>query len=152
MINKDQEVQLQFSSVTVMSNSLWPHGLQHAWLPCVAPTPRAYSNSCPLSLWCHPTISFCLPLLLPSVIPSIRIFSNESVLHIRWPKYWSFSLVLCNDLDGVWGEGGSRGTGYMYTYDRFTSLYRRNEHNIVKQLYSNKKTRLLILLYVVGYL
>ena len=49
-----------------MSNSLWPHGLQHAWLPCLSPTPGACSNSCPLSWWCHPTISssivsfFCL--------------------------------------------------------------------------------------------
>ena len=40
-----------------MSNSLWPHGLQHARLPCPPPTPRACSNSCPLSQWCHPAIS-----------------------------------------------------------------------------------------------
>ena len=43
---------------SVVSNSLWPHGLQHARPPCPSPTPRAYSNSCPLSQWCHPTISF----------------------------------------------------------------------------------------------
>ena len=52
---------LGFSSVrfshSVVSGSLWPHGLQHARLPCPSPTPRAYSNSCPLSWWCHPTIS-----------------------------------------------------------------------------------------------
>ena len=46
----------QFSH-SVVSNSLWPHGLQHARLPCPSPTPRAYSKSCLLSLWCHPTIS-----------------------------------------------------------------------------------------------
>ena len=40
-----------------MSDSLRPHGLQHARLPCPSPTPRAYSNSCPSSWWCHPTIS-----------------------------------------------------------------------------------------------
>ena len=40
-----------------MSDSLRPHGLQHARLPCPSPTPRIYSNSCPLSQWCHPTIS-----------------------------------------------------------------------------------------------
>ena len=40
-----------------MSNSLWPHGLQHAKPPCPSPTPRVYTNSCPLSQWCHPTIS-----------------------------------------------------------------------------------------------
>ena len=44
-------------SCSVMSNSLWPHGLHHARPPCPSPTPRIYSNSCPLSQWCHPTIS-----------------------------------------------------------------------------------------------
>ena len=47
---------VQFSR-SVMSNSLQPHGPQHARPPCLAPTPRVYSNSCPLSWWCHPTIS-----------------------------------------------------------------------------------------------
>ena len=47
----------QFSG-SVVSDSLWPHGLQHARLPCPSPTPGAYSNSCPLSRWCHPAISF----------------------------------------------------------------------------------------------
>ena len=53
---------VQFSR-SVMSDSFWPHGLQHARLPCPSPTPWVYSNSCPLSWWCHPTISF-------SVVPS----------------------------------------------------------------------------------
>ena len=47
---------LQFSC-SVVSDSLWPHGLQHTRLPCTSPTPRACSNSCPSSRWCHPTIS-----------------------------------------------------------------------------------------------
>ena len=47
---------VQFSR-SVVSDSLWPHGLQHASLPCPSPTPGAYSNSCPSSWWCHPTIS-----------------------------------------------------------------------------------------------
>ena len=47
---------VQFSH-SVVSNSLWPHGLQHAGPPCPSPTPWVYSNSCPLSQWCHPTIS-----------------------------------------------------------------------------------------------
>ena len=53
-----------------------------------------YSSSCPLGWWCHPTISSsAVPLSsLPSIFPSIRVFSNVSVLHIRWPKYWSFSF------------------------------------------------------------
>ena len=69
-----------------MSNSLLPHGLQHAGLPCPSPTLGAYSNSSPSK---H--VFLCHPLLLPpSVFPSIRVFSKESVLRIRWPKYWSF--------------------------------------------------------------
>ena len=79
-------VSAQFSR-SVISDPLWPHGLQHDRLPCPSPTPGAYLNSCPSSPWCHPTISSCLPLLLlPSIFPSIRVFSNESVLCIRWPK------------------------------------------------------------------
>ena len=82
----------QFSSV--MSKSLWPHGLWHARLPSPLPTPRACSNSCPSSWWYHPTISSSvIPLLLlPSVFSSIRVFSNELVLLIRWSNYWSFSF------------------------------------------------------------
>ena len=44
-------------SRSVASDSLWPYGLQHTRLPCPSPSPGAYSNSCPLSQWCHPTIS-----------------------------------------------------------------------------------------------
>ena len=50
------QVQVQFSR-SVMSDSLWPHGLQHTRPPCPSPTPWVYSNSCPLNRWCHPTIS-----------------------------------------------------------------------------------------------
>ena len=141
---------VQFSH-SVTSDSLWPHGLQHARPPCPSATPGIYSNSCPLSQWCHPTITspvisffsslqsfpasvqfssvellshvrlfvipwttacqasrlitnsrsllklvsiesvmpsnhliFCCPLfLLHSICPSVRVFSNKSVLHIR---------------------------------------------------------------------
>ena len=80
-------------SCSVVSNSLWPYGLQNASLPCPLPTPGACSNSCPWSQWYHTTIYLILcPLLLPSVFPSIRVFPSESVLCIRWPKYWSFSF------------------------------------------------------------
>ena len=80
----------------VVSSFLWPHRLQHTRLPCPSPTPGACSNSCPSSQWCHPTISSSVvPLLfLPSIFPSIRVFSNESLLRIRWPKYWSFSFSI----------------------------------------------------------
>ena len=75
-----------------MSNSLQPHVLQDSRLLCPSPTPEAYSNSCPSSHLCHPTIVLCRPLLLlTSIFPSIRVLSNESVIHIRWPKYLSFS-------------------------------------------------------------
>ena len=60
-------VSVQFSS-SVMSNSLRPHGLQHARPPCPLPTPRVYSNSCPWSWWCHPTIS-------SSIIPFSHLLS-----------------------------------------------------------------------------
>ena len=84
---------VQFSR-SVVSDSLWPHESQHTRPPCPSPTLRVYSNSRPLSRWCHPTTSACCRLLLPSLLPSIRIFSKESVLCIRWPKYWSFSFSI----------------------------------------------------------
>ena len=73
---------VQFSH-SAMSNSLRPHGLQHARLPCPSPAHGACSNSCPWSWWCHPNhFTLCHPLLLPpSIFPSIRVFSHESVLH-----------------------------------------------------------------------
>ena len=78
-----------------MSDSLRPHESQHARPPCPSPTPRVYPNSCPSSRWCHPAIILCHSLLLlPPIPPSIRVFSNESTLHIRWPKYWSFSFSI----------------------------------------------------------
>ena len=88
---------VQFSSVAQLCPTLCdPHGLQHTRLPCPSPTPGAYSNSSPLSWWCHPTISSSgVPFssLLQS-FPSIRVFSNESALRIRWLKYWSFSFSI----------------------------------------------------------
>ena len=97
-------------SRSVMSDSLRPHELQHARPPCPSPTPGVYSNSCPLSRWCHPTISFSvvpfsshLQSFPIRVFPSIRVFSNESVLRIRWQKYWSFSFSISpsNDYSGL---------------------------------------------------
>ena len=75
---------VQFSH-SVVSNSLWHYKPQNTRPPCPSPTPRAYPNSCPLGWWSH-------ALLLPSIFPSIRVFSNELALCIRWPKYWSFSF------------------------------------------------------------
>ena len=77
---------VQFSSV--VSDCLSPHGLQHARSPCPSPTPGVYTNSCPLSQWCHTTISSSVVPFssCPQSFPA-TVFSNESVLCIRWPKY-----------------------------------------------------------------
>ena len=82
-----------------MSNSLQPHELQHTRLPCPSHSPRVCSNSCPLSWWFHPTILILYHplLLLPSIVPSIMVFSNELTLRIRWVKYWSFSISPSNE-------------------------------------------------------
>ena len=85
----------QFSR-SVVSDSLRPQELQHARPPCPSPTPGVHSHSRPSTHWCHPAISYSvIPfLLLPPIPPSIRIFSNESTLRMRWPKYWSFSFSI----------------------------------------------------------
>ena len=83
-------------SCSVVSNSLPPHKLQYTRPPCSSPTPRAYSNSWSIkSVMPSNHIILCCPLLFtPSIFLSIKVFSNESVLHIRWPKYWSFSFSI----------------------------------------------------------
>ena len=76
---------------------------QEARLPCLSLSPGVCWNSCPLNQWYHPTNSSSIhPLLLSSVFPSVRVFSNESALSIRWPKYWSFifSISLSNEYSG----------------------------------------------------
>ena len=72
-------------------------------LPCTSPSPGACSNSCLLSQWCHPTISSSVVPFSPSILPNIRVFSNEPVLRIRWPKYWSFSFSISpsNEYSGL---------------------------------------------------
>ena len=77
---------VQFSC-SVTSNSLWPHGLQHTRPPCLSPTPGVYSNSCPLSWWCHPTISSsvvpfscCLQSFPASAsFPMSQFFASDSL-------------------------------------------------------------------------
>ena len=83
-------------SCQVASDSFQPHGLKHTRLPCPSPSPRVCPSSCPLNWWYHPTISFSCHalLLLPSVFPSSKVFSNELALYISWPKYWSCSFSL----------------------------------------------------------
>ena len=85
----------QFSR-SVVSDSLQPHESQHPRPPCPSPTPGVHPDLCPSSqvmpsnhlILCHPL------LLLPPIPPSSRVFSNESTLGMRWPKYWSFSLSI----------------------------------------------------------
>ena len=68
-----------------MSNLLWPHGLQHSRLPFPLPTPRAYSNSCALSRWCHPTISSCV-LPFSSCLQSFPASGKEPACQFRRHK------------------------------------------------------------------
>ena len=82
-------------SCQVMSHSSQPHGLQYTKLPCPLLSSGVCPSSCPLNWWCYPAISSCHPLfLLPSIFPSIRVFSRELAVCIRWPKYWSFSFSI----------------------------------------------------------
>ena len=87
----------QFSR-SVMSDSLQPHEPQHTRSPCPSPTPRVHPNTQPMSIKSVMPSNHlipCRPLLLPaSIFPSIRVFSKESALRIRWPKYWSFSFSI----------------------------------------------------------
>ena len=91
-------------SHSVVSNSLPLHGLQHTRLLCPSVSPWVCSNSCPLrgdaNQLSHPLLPL---LLLPSIFPSMRAFSDESALHIRWPKYWSFNFSIgpSNEYSGL---------------------------------------------------
>ena len=94
----------QFSH-SVVSDSLQPHGLQHVKLTCPSPNSQSLLKLMPIEsvmpsihlILCHPF------LLLPSIFPSIKVFSNESALYIRWPNYWSFSfsISLSNEYSGL---------------------------------------------------
>ena len=94
---------VQFSH-SVVSDSLRPHGLQHARPPCPSPTPGVYQNPCPLSWWCHiPISSSVIPFSsCPQSFPAWGFFP-ELVLHIRWPNYWSFSFSISpsNEYSGL---------------------------------------------------
>ena len=103
-----------------MSNSLWPHGLQYTRLACPSLSTWIAQTHvhCELVMLSNNLILCCHLLLLPSIFPSIRIFSIEPVLCIKWPKYWSFSFSISSsseysvlisfrinwfDLFAVWG-------------------------------------------------
>ena len=96
---------------SVVSDSLWPHGLQHARPPCPSPTPGVYSNSCPLSWWCHPTISssvvpfssclqsfpasgsFPVSHLFASGGQSVGVSASASVLSMNIQGWFSLGLT-----------------------------------------------------------
>ena len=84
---------VQFS-LSVVFNSLWPHEPQHARPPCPSQTPRVHPNPCPLSRWCHPTISSSVVPFssCPQSFPASGSFQMNQLSRIRWPKYWSFSF------------------------------------------------------------
>ena len=88
-----------------MFNSLWSHGMHHARPPCPSLSPRDCANPCPLIWWCHTTISSSVVSFSSSLqsFPASALFSNESILHIRWSKYWSFSssISLSNEYSGL---------------------------------------------------
>ena len=79
-----------------ISGSLWPHGLQDARPPCLLSSSKICPGSCPIALVMPPShlILCCFLLFLPSILPSIRDFSNGSAVCFRWPKYWSFSFSI----------------------------------------------------------
>ena len=93
---------VQFSH-SVVSDSLRPHGLQHARPPCPSPTSLLKLISTESVIPSNHLILCCPLLLLPSVFPSIRVFSSESPLHIRCPKNWSFSFSISpsNEYSGL---------------------------------------------------
>ena len=88
------------NSVPVMSNSLQPHGQQHARLPGLLPTPGACSNSCSLNWWCHPTTSSFVALFsCPQSFPASQSFQVSWLFSFWWPKYWSFSFSISPSKD-----------------------------------------------------
>ena len=93
----------QFSR-SVVTDSLRPCGLQYTRLPCPSPIPRSLLKLMSVeSVMPSNHLILCHSLLLPSIFPRIRVFSNESVLHIKWPKDWScsFSISPSNEYSGL---------------------------------------------------
>ena len=92
---RTKKSRIPHSSVPQSCPTLRPHELQHARPPCPSPTPGVHSNSCPSSWRCHPAISSSvIPFSsCPQSLPA-SVFSNDSTLRMRWPKYWSFSFSI----------------------------------------------------------
>ena len=96
-------------SIAQSCRTLQPHGLQHTRLPCPSAAPELVQTHVHrvgghgwISVMPSNHLVLCRPLLLlPSIFPSLRVFSNELALHIRWPKYWSFSISPSNEHSGL---------------------------------------------------
>ena len=102
LFSPDAFSSVQFSC-SVTSDSLWPHGLQHAILPCPSPTPGASSNSCPLSWWCHPTISSSVFPFSPCLqaFPASGSFPVSHFFTSGGQSYWSFGISPSNEYSGL---------------------------------------------------
>ena len=147
---------IQFSSVqlsrSVVSDSLRPHESQHATPPCPSPTPGVHSDSRPSSHWCHPAISSSIVLFssCPQSLPE-SVFSNESTLRMRWPKYWnfSFSIIPSKEIPGLisfrWpGWISLQSKGLSRVFSNTSNLdYKNQSHNLVTILQKKKKKTLI---------
>ena len=134
----------------VVSDSLRPHGLQHARSPCPSSSPGVCPSSYPLNWWCHPTISSAtIILLLPSIYPSIKVFYSESSLCIRWPKYWSFSISPSNEYSGL---VSIRLTGLIFLLSKWLSrIFSSTNHCLVMGRYLSNSMKLWAMTYVQGH-
>ena len=101
----DASYSLRLFSCSVVSNSLWPHRLQHARIPYPSPSPGAWSNSCPSTQWCHPTISSSVISFSSCLqsFPASGAFLMIWLFPFRWPKYrsFSFSISPSNEYSGL---------------------------------------------------
>ena len=122
---------VQFSC-SVMSNSLQPHGLQHARPPCPTPSPGTYSNSCPLSRWCCPTISSSVVPFSSRLqsLPASGSFLVSQFCASSGQKYWSFSFSISpsNEYSGL----------ISFTIDWFHLLEVQGTHKCLLQHHSSK--------------
>ena len=95
-------IRMRFSSVTQSCPTLWSHGLHYARLLCPSRTPRAYSNSSPLSWWCHPTISSSVDPFSSCLqsFPASGSFSMSQLFALKYCSF-SFSISPSNEYPGL---------------------------------------------------
>jgi len=119
---------IQFSR-SVVSDCLQPHGLQHTRSSLFITNSQSLLKLMSFkSVMPSNHLVLCCPLLLPSIFPSIRVFSNESALHIRWPKYWSFSISPSNEYSRL----------IVFTIDWFDLLAVQGTLKSLFEYYSSK--------------